>query len=52
MTRKVLGKTSWGAIGAKAFSIQNDGRLDLFITDMHSDMWMQPSYTPRRPPTT
>jgi hypothetical protein len=35
----VLGPTSWGAIGAKTFDFDNDGKLDLFITDMHSDMW-------------
>ncbi len=39
VTGDVLGKTSWGAIGAKAFDFNNDGRLDLFVTDMHSDMW-------------
>src|SRR5262249_36099237 len=39
---KVLGKTSWGAIGAKAFDFNNDGRLDLLIVDMHSDMWAPP----------
>ncbi|MGH7137302.1 MAG: FG-GAP repeat domain-containing protein, partial [Pirellulales bacterium] len=37
---EVLGKTSVGAIGCKAFDYNNDGRLDLFITDMHSDMWI------------
>jgi hypothetical protein len=40
VTRKVLGKTSWGAIGSKVFDYNNDGRLDLLIVDMHSDMWM------------
>jgi enediyne biosynthesis protein E4 len=40
VTAETLGKTSWGAIGAKALDINNDGRLDLFVTDMHSDMWI------------
>lgn len=40
VTAAVLGKTSIGAIGAKAFDYNNDGRLDLFISDMHSDMWI------------
>lgn len=40
VTPQTLGKTSLGAIGAKAFDFNNDGRLDLFITDMHSDMWI------------
>jgi hypothetical protein len=40
VTRETLGRTSWGAIGCKAFDFNNDGKLDLFIADMHSDMWM------------
>jgi hypothetical protein len=40
VTLKVLGRTSWGAIGAKTFDLNNDGRLDLLVVDMHSDMWM------------
>jgi hypothetical protein len=40
VTRDVLGRTSWGAIGSKAFDFNNDGKLDLFIVDMHSDMWL------------
>lgn len=39
VTRSVLGRTSFGAIGSKAFDFNNDGRLDLIIVDMHSDMW-------------
>lgn len=46
-TPAALGRTSWGAIGAKAFDYDNDGRLDLFIADMHSDMWLPPSRDPR-----
>src|SRR5262249_28268386 len=34
------GKTSWGAVGARAFDAHNRGRLDLYVVDMHSDMWM------------
>jgi hypothetical protein len=40
VTRETLGRTSWGAIGCKAFDFNNDGKLDLLIADMHSDMWM------------
>jgi hypothetical protein len=40
VTKKVLGYTSWGAIGSKVFDSRNSGRLDLLIVDMHSDMWM------------
>ena len=31
-------KTSWGAMGIKVFDYDNDGRPDVMITDMHSDM--------------
>ncbi len=40
VTRQTLGRTSLGAIGCKAFDYNNDGRFDLFIADMHSDMWI------------
>jgi len=40
VTKETLGRTSWGAIGCKVFDFNNDGRLDLFIADMHSDMWL------------
>ena len=35
---QVFPRTSWGAMGIKVFDVNNDGRLDIFITDMHSDM--------------
>lgn len=41
VARDALGRTSLGAIGSKAFDFNNDGRLDLFIADMHSDMWIR-----------
>jgi enediyne biosynthesis protein E4 len=31
-------KTPWGAMGIKSFDFNQDGRMDLFLTDMHSDM--------------
>ena len=37
-TRQYFPKTSWGAMGIKFFDYDNDGRPDLFVTDMHSDM--------------
>ncbi len=37
-TSTYLPKTPWGAMGVKFFDFDGDGRLDLFITDMHSDM--------------
>ena len=38
MDREVFPKTSWGAMGIKMFDWNNDGLLDIYITDMHSDM--------------
>ncbi len=40
VTREVLGRTPSGAIGTRVFDAHNHGRLDLYIVDMHSDMWM------------
>jgi hypothetical protein len=37
-TAKYFPKTPWGAMGIKVFDYNNDGRMDLLITDMHSDM--------------
>ncbi len=37
-SRDVFPKTPWGAMGVKVFDFDNDGQLDLYITDMHSDM--------------
>jgi enediyne biosynthesis protein E4 len=34
--------TPWGAMGIKFFDYDNDGRMDLFIADMHSDMSQEP----------
>ena len=38
-TSRYFPKTPWGAMGIKFFDYDNDGRMDLFVTDMHSDMW-------------
>lgn len=37
-SRQVFRKTPWGAMGVKAFDFDNDLNMDLFLTDMHSDM--------------
>ena len=37
-SRETFPRTSWGAMGIKVFDFNNDGRFDIFITDMHSDM--------------
>jgi hypothetical protein len=46
VTKETLGRTSWGAIGSKWFDFNNDGRLDLLVVDMHSDMWMSANFDP------
>jgi hypothetical protein len=48
VARETLGRTPWGGMGAKVFDFNNDGRLDLYIVDMHSDMWIHPDYPLRR----
>ncbi len=37
-TDQYFPKTPWGAMGIKFFDFNNDGLIDLFVTDMHSDM--------------
>jgi len=39
LTQKVLGRTSWGGMGALFFDATNDGYPELYVVDMHSDMW-------------
>lgn len=44
VTAEVFPLTSFGAIGSKLFDYDSDGRLDLIVVDMHSDMWMGLDY--------
>lgn len=37
-TAKYFPKVQFGSMGVKSFDYNNDGLMDLFITDMHSDM--------------
>lgn len=37
-SKEVFPNTPWGSMGIKIFDFDNDGRFDLFVTDMHSDM--------------
>lgn len=37
-SRQVFPATPWGAMGVKVLDWNGDGRLDLFVTDMHTDM--------------
>jgi hypothetical protein len=47
VTLATLGRTPFGAVGARVFDFDNDGRLDLYIVDMHSDMWTEVDYEHR-----
>jgi enediyne biosynthesis protein E4 len=40
-TAEYFPKTPWGAMGIKFFDYDNDGRMDLLVTDMHSDMFQE-----------
>jgi len=40
-TPEYFPKTPWGSMGVKFFDFDNDGRMDLLVTDMHSDMMDQ-----------
>jgi hypothetical protein len=46
VTDEALGRTSWGAVGCKPLDFDNDGLLDLYVVDMHSDMWMPADMVP------
>lgn len=37
-SREVFPRTPWGSMGIKVFDFDNDGNLDVYLTDMHSDM--------------
>jgi len=39
ITAPALGRTSWGGMGARFFDGNGDAYPDLYVVDMHSDMW-------------
>jgi hypothetical protein len=39
-TAKYFPKTPWGSMGAKVFDFDGNGQLDIFVTSMHPDMWV------------
>lgn len=38
-TPEMFRRTPFGSMGAATLDYNNDGRIDLYLTDMHSDMW-------------
>lgn len=39
-TAKYFPKTPWGSMGVKVFDFDGDSQLDIFVTSMHPDMWV------------
>ena len=39
-TARYFPKSAWGSMGVKVFDFNGDSRLDLFVTSMHPDMWV------------
>ena len=39
-TAHAFPKTAWGSMGVKVFDFDGDGQLDIFVTSMHPDMWV------------
>ncbi len=37
-SREVFPQTPWGSMGIKTLDFDNDGHMDIFLTDMHTDM--------------
>ena len=37
-TERTFGRTPWGSMGLKFFDFDQDGFMDLYLADMHSDM--------------
>ena len=38
-SRELFPATPWGTMGIKVFDFDNDGHMDIYLTDMHTDMW-------------
>ncbi len=38
-SQQLFPQAVWGGMGAKSFDFNNDGRMDIYVTSMHADMW-------------
>lgn len=38
-SREAFPFSVWGGMGVKSFDYNNDGKMDLYVTNMHADMW-------------
>jgi cytochrome oxidase Cu insertion factor (SCO1/SenC/PrrC family) len=38
-SREMFPYSVWGGMGVKSFDYNNDGKMDLYVTNMHADMW-------------
>ena len=50
ITAVALRRTSWGGMGARFFDADGDDYPDLYVVDMHSDMWVTPQEKDRLQP--
>ena len=39
-TARYFPKSPWGSMGVKVFDFDGDNRLDVYVTSMHPDMWV------------
>lgn len=39
-TAQYFPKVPWGSMGVKVFDFDGNGQLDIFVTSMHADMWV------------
>jgi hypothetical protein len=44
LSRRIFPATPWGAMGIGVFDFENDGDMDILVTDMHTDMFDTTSF--------
>jgi hypothetical protein len=43
-SRQIFPRTAWGAMGIRVLDFNNDGLMDIYTTDMHTDMIETPEF--------